>query len=369
VTGSGNHLTALARTVRQLGVGVRNSTLAERVLARIPSGGGVVLRYHSVGDDPGWAGDYLQPSLGVSPAVFDRQIAHVCRTHRVIGLGELVDALRKGRPIDRRSVVITFDDGYEDNYRNAFPILKRHGATATFYITAGAVADEEILWTVRLRYSVMRSPENALSLPALGERPLDLSNGDAREDAVRLLTARVKRCRAEEAARLLSEIYARCGVSFDRDERRVSMNRDELKEMLGSGMTIGAHTVNHYNLPSLEPAELAREIGESKRLMEDALDARVDHFAYPNGRTDLHFDRAVARAVAAAGFASAATSVEGAVTPGCSEFAIPRLGVRKRHWNVRRFATDVELARFARHTHAFSTREVLDRDGTARPRV
>lgn len=322
----------------------------------------MVLRYHSVNDDAGWAGDYLQPSLCVSPEIFDRQMALIGQRSHIVGIGEIVDAIRERRPIAPRSVAITFDDGYEDNYRNALPILRKHGATAAFYVTTGAVGDQGVLWTTRLRYSIMRTSEPILSISLLGNRSFDLSREGGREDAVRSLTASVKSRPAPDAAALLEEIYSACGGGPATLERRVMMNWDEIREMYSAGMTIGAHSVNHYNLPSLEAADLAREVRGSKERIESELGAPVDHFAYPDGRTGLHFDRRVAAVVAAAGFRSAVTSVAGAVTVRCSEFSIPRFGVRKRHWDVRRFATDVQIARFARPAQALESGEVSAND-------
>jgi peptidoglycan/xylan/chitin deacetylase (PgdA/CDA1 family) len=350
--------------LRRLRISAQSSRVMERVLAGVPSGGGVVLRYHSVNGDAGWSGDYLQASLCVAPDVFDRQMELVCRRSRIVGIGEIADAIRERRPVAPRSVAITFDDGYEDNYRYAFPILRKHGATAAFYVTTGAVGDQEILWTTRLRHSIMRTSEPALSIPLLGNRSFDLSREGGREDAVRSLTASVKSRSAPDAAALLEEIYSACGGGPATLERRVMMNWDEIREMHRAGMTIGAHSVNHYNLPSLEAADLAREVSDSKERIESELGAPVVHFAYPNGRTALHFDRRVAAVVAGAEFRSAVTSIEGAVTVRCSEFSIPRFGVRKRHWDVRRFANDVQIARFARPAQAFESGEVLaDDDG------
>ena len=332
---------------RRLGVAALKTDPFIRALALLPGRGAVVLRYHSVNDDPVWARECVQRSLVVPSSVFDAQVAYLAKRHRVVGIGEIVEAMREGRALDRHSVAITFDDGYEDNYRKAFPILRRHGATAAFYVTTGSVGDARPLWTLEVRRAVMRAQKPALELSFRKGAPLDVSTDDAREKAVRELAGYVKRCPGPEARAALAEILAATGA-IGMPERRMMMNWDEIREMHRAGMTIGAHTGEHLNLPSLSDADLEKEVHGSRNALAVALDAPVEHFAYPNGRTDCHFDARVAGVVAAAGFVSAVTSVSGPVSRRFSVFGIPRLGVYGRHDDVARLAVDIHCARMSR---------------------
>jgi peptidoglycan/xylan/chitin deacetylase (PgdA/CDA1 family) len=338
-------------TLRRLAVRILASRAAAETLGRIPSADGVILRYHSVNGDPGWSGDYIQPSLVVSPDVFDRQVSFLASNHRIVGMDELVAALRGGKRLDGRAVAITFDDGYEDNHRFALPILRKHGATATFYVTTGAVEDETVLWTVELRNAVRRSRERGLSLSFLSGRAIDISTPEAKESAIKLLTGMVKRVGTEEAHDMLKEILAATGVPPGRLERRVMMSWDELRTMHRSGMTIGAHSVTHLNLPCLETADVVREVRGSKEALERALGAPVAHFAYPNGRTGRNFDARVAHVVADAGLLSAVSCVNGPASRRYPRYAIPRLGVRETDRDPARLSCAIQRARFTRPRH------------------
>jgi peptidoglycan/xylan/chitin deacetylase (PgdA/CDA1 family) len=342
-------MTARARRVSwrgRLGAALARTDALIRALERLPGRGAVVLRYHSVNDDPVWMRECVQRSLVVPSGVFDAQVAYLVSRHRVVGIGEVVAAMRTGRSLDRRTVAITFDDGYEDNYRKAFPILKRHGAPAAFYVTTGSIGDARPLWTVELRRAVMRARKPALDLSFREAGPLDVSTDDARETAVRELAGRLKRCPAPEARAALAEVLAASGVAGGQ-ERRVMMSWDEIREMHRAGMTIGAHTGEHWNLPSLDDADLEKEVHGSRNALAVALDAPVEHFAYPNGRTDRHCDARVAGVVAAAGFVSAVTSVAGPASRRFSAYGIPRLGVYGRHDDVARLAVDILRARMS----------------------
>jgi peptidoglycan/xylan/chitin deacetylase (PgdA/CDA1 family) len=333
----------LPRGVRRAGAAVRNAPAVVSTL-RLLAGGAVILRYHSVSGDPGWAGDFVQESLVAPPDVFDRQIAFLARRYRVVSVADLVGALRRGVAIDGGAVAITFDDGYEDNYRVALPILRRHGVPATFYVTTGAVGDASILWTVAVRNAIRRCARTELGLESLGRGTIPLSDEGAREAAVRLVTRTVKGLGREQASRLIGEVLDAAEFRPDRVGRRVLMDEGELRALRDSGMTIGAHTVTHLNLPSLDDEDVAREVGASKSALEEILGEPVAHFAYPNGRTK-HANARVAQTVAECGLDSAVTSVAGPVSSRCSRFCLPRLGVAPRHSDLARLDADVQYAR------------------------
>jgi len=308
--------------------------------------GGTILRYHSVSADESWAHDYVQNSLVVAPEVFARQVAFLAGRHRIVSVGEMVRQMRSRRGVDVRSVAITFDDGYEDNYRNAFPILREHGATATFYITTGTVADAQVPWTVGLRRAIRLCDRPDVSLSFLGERSIDLSTDAKKEATIKMVTGVVKRCKLDEIASILGEVHEETGSRTDLRARRIMMNWDEIREMHGAGMTIGAHTHSHYNLPSLDTSDVAHEVVASRRDIEEAIQAPVEHFAYPNGRTDRHCDARVAKLVAVAGFESAVTSLSGPVSHRHSPYCVPRLGIAPRHRDVARLEADIQYSRF-----------------------
>ena len=92
-----------------------------------------VLLYHAVSEDrdsPTSAG------TSVTPRMFDAQMAHLRNHFRILPLDELIS----GPPEDSaRAAAVTFDDGYRDNYQAAYPILRKHGIPAAFFLTAGQV--------------------------------------------------------------------------------------------------------------------------------------------------------------------------------------------------------------------------------------
>ena len=75
------------------------------------------------------------------------------KKHRfnVLPLSTLVQIIKQGKPLPRKSVVITFDDGYDDNYQHAFPVLKKYGFPATIFVITDVVNDEGYLTTAQMK--------------------------------------------------------------------------------------------------------------------------------------------------------------------------------------------------------------------------
>ena len=106
-----------------------------RLARSILGGKAVILRYHSVSTEADGTHLCLDPGLAVTPDDFDDQCTYLRKNYNVISLDEMVDRVMQGKPQPPKAVALTFDDGYLDNYTQAFPVLQKHGLNATFYVT------------------------------------------------------------------------------------------------------------------------------------------------------------------------------------------------------------------------------------------
>lgn len=112
--------------------------------------GAIILMYHRINDA-------LPPSdLVVATAKFRQQMEYLAAHCEVVGLESLLtDERRKKKEEGRKKVVITFDDGYRDNYLNGYPVLKELGLPATIFLTTGMIGTDK----KRSRYQDMPSPD------------------------------------------------------------------------------------------------------------------------------------------------------------------------------------------------------------------
>jgi peptidoglycan/xylan/chitin deacetylase (PgdA/CDA1 family) len=318
------------------------------VARRLGAARGAILRYHSVTGDETATLDYLDRGLMVTASTFRHQLAYVRRCYTVVPLDEMVERIHAGRALPPRAVAITFDDGYLDNYTHAFPLLRAEGLPATFYVTTGTLDGGPPLWTAKLRFMARRSPRTAVELPAeLGGR-VAIATPEERQALFTSLIVALKNVPSPRRC----ELVARLGDVFGIDDFSpldgIMMTWAQLREMSAAGMTVGAHTVSHPNLPRTDVDEQMREVCGSRDTIAAELRAPVAHFSYPNGRGASHVDDTVRGVVRRAGFRSAVTSLAGCVEVGADPWGLRRVGVYNRHRDLRSFSLDVERSRLRR---------------------
>jgi hypothetical protein len=128
-----------------------------------------ILLYHRVLDLQREKNLYSLPGIIVSVKMFDEHVKYLFKNYNVISLENLVDSLKNNLPFPKKGVVITFDDGWRDNYSFAFPILKKYNLPATIFLTSGYIGTNKTFWPEQV-ISVLKSEKN------LKEKLKDLSD-------------------------------------------------------------------------------------------------------------------------------------------------------------------------------------------------
>jgi peptidoglycan/xylan/chitin deacetylase (PgdA/CDA1 family) len=310
------------------------------VLRRLaPSRKVAILRYHAV---CGPEGDvYAEPGICISPPAFERHVRYLAANYAVLALPDIVDRLRTNRPLPINCVAITFDDGYADNFAAA-QVLSRYGLSATFYITAGCMAGGEPFWPAELRVLIrsvqdpvirLRTPRTSYEIP--------INNDAERRRAITTISRLFKAHPISVRDRLRDQLRTVAGLT----QVPCHMLRwEQIAQMHRLGMTIGAHTLTHPNLPSAGEADAWREIAGSRTRLEQELGTSITMFSYPNGGSERYMDTAVARLVQKAGFSAATTSRNAFADAESDLFALERVQVTERLEDLV-FALEVE--RFA----------------------
>jgi peptidoglycan/xylan/chitin deacetylase (PgdA/CDA1 family) len=305
----------------------------------LPSRNLAILRYHAICGADGY--DYADPYICVTPENFERHIAYLTSAYNVMRLEDAVRDLAEGRALPPNAVAITFDDGYADNLAAA-RVLAKHGASATFYITAGCLAGDQPFWPVELRYLVARLPATRLTLDAgAAHVDLDTTTPQGRRAAVKQLTKACKGHAIPVREELRAALRAAAGPGT---MPRVMLTWDEVREMAAIGMTIGSHTMTHPNLPNAGLEDARTELVQSKARLEQEIGAPVTMFSYPNGGAERYCTPELKRVVADVGFAAATTSRNACATPASDLYALERIEVEEELSDLV-FALEVE--RFA----------------------
>jgi peptidoglycan/xylan/chitin deacetylase (PgdA/CDA1 family) len=264
---------AVARLFANLGV-----TAALEALPR--ASGILVLNYHRVGDAN--ASPYDPGVFSASAEEFDRQVAYLKRALHLVTLDEVLWLLDHPKSLRRPEVLLTFDDGYRDNYEVAFPILRAHGVQATFFLVTSFVGSQRLPWWDTIAYVVRHSsaPEIVLSYPYSASFPLGPS---VMQSLVGILHM-YKSSAVGDPARFIAELSDRCGVvPPETAAGPVFLTWDEAREMVRGGMAIGSHTHSHQLLAKLDPAEQVQELAFSRATLSAQLGVSIRAVAFPVG--------------------------------------------------------------------------------------
>lgn len=288
-----------------------------------------ILRYHSI-QDPG-RNFYAVPSIVISPKEFERHVRYFTKRYNVISMDEVVDCIREGRQFPENAIVFTFDDGYADNYI-AYKILKKYGATGTFYLVVGCIGDEQPLWLAEVYQLIKFTTKGEFEVEVDGENHRFRLTDSNRYKVMRDLMWLIKSNDLETRARVMDQL--RSQLKWDEVRSKlpdlpVMLSWDQVREMVQNGMTIGGHTMSHANLPNAKPEEAYREVQLCKQTLERKLGIEVKHFSYPNGGCDIYFSEKTEGYIKEIGFLSAVTSEEGLVAFSDHYFSLRRVRVGK----------------------------------------
>ena len=307
--------------------------------ALLPSRKIAILRYHAICGPEGYA--YANAGICISPDAFERHVRYLAGNYAVLPLPEAVTRLRQNRPLPKNAAVITFDDGYADNFEAA-RTLHRHGLTATFYLTAGCLAGGQPFWPSEIRALIAAVTQPAIELAAAGRRTrIQLQGESDRRAAVGTVTKLLKSVPIPLREELRDQLRAFAGTAR---QPECMLKWNQVREMHELGMTIGSHTLTHPNLPNAGPADAARELIASKERLESEIDAPVTMFAYPNGGAERYMTPEIARIVRESGYDAAVTSRNAFATRDSDLFGLERIQVQER---LEDLAFALEIERFA----------------------
>jgi peptidoglycan/xylan/chitin deacetylase (PgdA/CDA1 family) len=242
----------------------------------------LVLVYHRIGNrdeelfDPG--------IFSATGEQLDEQIAYLKRVVSLVTLEEALafieGKLQEKKP--RCRVLITFDDGYLDNYEIAFPVLRSHGVQGVFFLSTGLIGSSSVPWWDEIAFVLKTARERRFSLRYPTDLRVDLVE-DGVQTSIRNVIELYKSPANKDPERLIRELEEMTkGEDLPENGRRF-LSWDEAKAMIGGGMAIGSHCHSHCVLSKLQLEEQSRELNQSRGLLKERLGINAEAIAYPIG--------------------------------------------------------------------------------------
>lgn len=290
-----------------------------------------VLAYHRVLDvaDPARF-DFDLDLVSASVDGFRRQMQLLKRRFRPLRLSQVAEALDAGETLPADAVVVTFDDGYDDNYRHAFPVLRELGVPATFFVSTGHIDSGRPYAYDWLVHMILCTRAAAPAIPELGLAWAPDAGRGARRALAQLALDRLKGLDGAAQSALVARLerdwaMPRAAGAAD----CAPMNWEQLREMHAAGFEIGSHGVHHRMLAKLPQDELDAELRDSKATLERELGGPALQIAYPVGGDDA-FDARVIRAAREAGYGMACSYICGTnPAHAIDRYAVLRLPVER----------------------------------------
>jgi peptidoglycan/xylan/chitin deacetylase (PgdA/CDA1 family) len=324
----------IAITGKKIGSGIVNTIgVNDRLLKGKYRGRIVILTYHRVLNKED-VEDYIQSGMYVETGTFREHLLYIKKYFKIIPISDIPlligESDRKAGDYDRPFIALTFDDGWSDFYKNAYPLIEKENLHATVFLPTGFIDSKQIFWTDTLGYIINKRRNNS-QLPLAKNvivRNIEELGGNKRivtENAIRIL----KNLPEEEIRDVIRTLSDRWNIPCNPSER-LFLTWDEVRDMHGSGhVMIGSHSENHHVLTKLKEERVLPELLNSKEklLEKQVVDNRFIPFSYPNG----DYNERIVEMVRRAGYGVAVTTTNGwnVTAAGTDLFRLKRISIHQ----------------------------------------
>jgi len=288
--------------------------------------------------------------LAVSPERFKEHMEILQQSYNPVPLEELCKQVEQGK-MAPRSVAVTFDDGYEDNFIHAKPILEKYSVPATVFVATGYVGKEQEFWWDELEKLLLVEQKSVMPVDQKNDTEGYCHKGDSNEDrnsnkdssswdvlqnetpTIRqelyiYLCKKFQSMTSEQIEAALVDLRKWTGKGTMARKSHRPMTINQVSNLASGGLIdVGAHTHSHVNLAAQSADIQKKEIISSKEKLEEWLGREVSSFSYPFG-TRQHYNKTSVKLVKESGFKLATANYAGCVTRLSNRFELPRHLVR-----------------------------------------
>lgn len=274
----------LPRGKKQFLANVLDCTGANRLLRHFGSWSGlIVMNYHRIGNPQDCPFD--RNLFSASQENLEKQIQKFQSQCDLIGVDDLETALKSPRG---KHVLLTFDDGYRDNYELAFPVLKSCSATALFFIATDYIDHPRVAWWDEIAWIIRSASVSTLPAGKWFNEPITI----AKEYPAQAIGQAVRKywsLQEEETESFLNDLAesTQTGRADGSLAENLWMSWDMIQEMHEASMRFGGHTVTHPVLSQISTARQQEEIHGCTERLKEKLGVAPQAFGYPVGQSHM----------------------------------------------------------------------------------
>lgn len=243
----------------------------EKIFSALSENNKLILVYHGVVDSPNHA-------VSVGPIAlrqFEQHLQYFKRHFEVVSQEKIFAMYRESYRPQKKTIALTFDDGYANNFNRVYPLLKKYHFPATMYvISSGLVVGGMITW-----YDYLDFVKDDLDV-----RQLHKGKFSNIEELKRYVQTINYAQRQQLFAAIATQVDIKIYKKQNPEEHWKLMNSAQVRELSNSGLIeIAAHSHTHPNLGEIKPEDAKEEITQSKAILEEVLQKEVRSIAFPDG--------------------------------------------------------------------------------------
>ena len=315
--------------------------LDQLILYGMKFGGGTIriVTYHRVLDrfDPETY-PFDEELIDATTKEFRTQLRYLSENYDVISFNELIECVNDNRKLPNKTVLITFDDGFRDNYDHAFPIILEYSLPVTMLLATDYIGAKNTFWYDKLAFILFNTTAQEMNLKESGLHYNLRCMKQERRAVFRKILKYLSRVDDDTRLATLDEIDGIYGDIYDNLSPEIKalsqpLTWEQVKEMHAAGVAIGSHTKSHSFLSRLNNVQLQEELVGSKKKIEGETGAIVSVIAYPNGQKK-DFNERVKAAAKEAGYSLGLSYINGVnKLKELDCYALKRLHVSPSHDN------------------------------------
>jgi peptidoglycan/xylan/chitin deacetylase (PgdA/CDA1 family) len=283
-----------------------------------------IVTYHRVTDKDINQIELSLPYLFTSKRNFEKQLQFFKKWYKVVSFTDVLD-YAKGGSIPWNCLIITFDDGYADNYHYAYPALREMNLPATFFIPAEKIgrndAQSSFWWDRTYYYFKELHKLNKKAVVCEFEEEIISVFEEFKKNASDLFS-RLNKEESVKIEKMLVVLQNKLKINNDVVAQANSTMTWEQISAMGVDVHFGSHTCSHDNILTMEQTQMVYEISESKKIIEEKTKQKVNVFSYPCGNIDEN----VRTLVMDAGYEFAVTTERG-VNNLTDRYALKRINI------------------------------------------
>jgi len=276
---------------------------------RVAKGEVCVLGLHRVLRDADRERASSLDAIILSEKSFAAVLEHLAARYRLLTLEEFMAGQWPRN--DAPPVLLTFDDGWQDNYTTAFPALKRAGVPATIFLATDYVGSGKTFWIEQLLRVCKDAQRRGQILRQAGSDGLD-------QRSIVELVEQLKRMSSAQRDEVLKRLGCEVNAPANGD---ALMSWEQVREMAAAGISFASHTASHPLLTYEDDARVRQELVRSREALQSVLVGKVHALAYPNGDQNPR----VRKLAQDAGYEAAFTTEQRWAAAGDDRMALPRM--------------------------------------------